>query len=39
VSIFSAHLTGELAKESGLGADLELILILVRDLLTRLARV
>jgi len=39
VSIFSAYLTGELAKDRGLGADLDLILILMRDLLTRLARV
>jgi len=32
-------LTGELSKDRGLGADLDLILILMRDLLTRLARV
>jgi len=37
VSLFSAHLTGELAKDSGMRADLKLILM--RDLLTRLDRV
>jgi len=36
VSLFSAHLTGELAKDSGMGVDMELILM--RDLLTPLAR-
>jgi len=39
LSLFCAHLTGELSKDRGLGADLDLILILMRDLLTRLARV